>query len=526
MNVKRMLGSAALFAAALIAVSGCGNVKNIETKSSGITYSDGTYPMTCNDTLTVWSTTLGGGEDMNEIPLGREWKKQTGVNVEFIQPMNGSTEAFNVLIASGDLPDIIVANLYNEPGGIMKFANDNIIVPLTDYIDEYAPNLKKYLDEHTDIAKMVKCDNGQYYSFPFAMESEKLTSTAGAVVRKDMLDKAGLQVPETIDEWHTALAAFKAQGATAPLSYDLLFWEERYGVFLGAYGTKADFYIKDGEVKYGYLEPEMREGLSTLNQWYSEGLIDQNIVKIADMDANIMNSATGGSCMWAGGGIGKYMNAMKNKNPDFNLVPAPYPVLNKGEKSQFGSKKFLYDPSGNAFITTNCKNIELAMRFLDYGYTEAGHMLFNFGVEGESYTLEKGEPIYTDKIMHNEDGLSISDAMCKYILANNSGPFIQDVRYIEQYYILDQQKQALDVWSDCDTLSTKLPYLTFTEEESSKVSAIMNDVETCTSEMIFKFIMGLEPLENYDSFVSTLEGFGIRDAINIYNDALERYNAR
>ena len=44
--------------------------------------------------------------------------------------------------------------------------------------------------------------------------------------------------------------------------------------------------------------------------------------------------------------------------------------------------------------------------------------------------------------------------------------------------------------------------------------------------MIFKFIMGIEPLENYDSFISTLEGFGIRDAVDIYNKALERYNAK
>ena len=353
-----------------------------------------------------------------------------------------------------------------------------------------------------------------------------MTSTAGLVVRKDMLDKAGLAVPETIDEWHTALAAFKAQGASAPLSYDLLYWEDNYGIFTGAYGTKGGFYIQDGKVKYGYMEPEFKEAVDTFRQWYAEGLIDQNIVKIADLGANIMNSQTGASCMWAGGGIGKYMRAMENKDKNFSLVAAKAPVKNKGEISQFGAKEFRYTTQNTAYITSACKNKELAMRFLDFGYTEAGHMLFNFGIEGESYVMKDGYPTYTDVILNNPDGLSITDAMNKYIFAQGSCPFIADERYIEQYYTFDQQKQALDIWSECDSYKTKMPLITFTSDESSRVSAIMNNVETCAHEMIFKFILGVEPMENYDGFVTQLKDFGVDEAIEIYEKALTRFNNR
>ena len=39
------------------------------------------------------------------------------------------------------------------------------------------------------------------------------------MIRKDWLDDLGLEVPETIDEWYTALKAFKEEkGATAPLT--------------------------------------------------------------------------------------------------------------------------------------------------------------------------------------------------------------------------------------------------------------------------------------------------------------------
>ena len=520
MNKKYFCRVIALIAAAAVMLTGCG-VDKVEQKSSEVSYpKNGIYPLKCNDTIQVWSTSLP--ENIGETPFGVEWQKKTGVDVEFIQPMNGSDEALSILLASGDLPDIIITNIYNEPGGVMRFVDDGVIVPITDYMDDYAPSLKKYLDENSDIDKMAKSDKDEYYSFPFIRGSEKLASSSGIVIRKDMLDKYGLSVPETIDEWHTVLTAFKNQGVASPLSYDLLYWEKYYGVFMGAYGTKADFYLKNGNAAYGYLEPEFKDGLNTLRQWYGEGLMDKNVVKIADLDSNILNSVTGASCVWAGNGIGKYLTAMKNKNSSFNLVPAPFPVINKGDRPKFGTKEKLLNVNNNAFITSNCKNIELAMRFLDYGYTDEGHMLFNFGIEGESYEIKNGNPVYTDLILHNSDGLSMSEIMKKYMLSMFSGPFVQDERYIDQYYRYRQQKDALNVWSKCDGDKNSIPIIYLTTEESDKISKIMNDVEKCADEMIFKFIMGIEPMDKYDDFIRQLKQMGIDEAIAIYDTAVKR----
>ena len=61
-----------------------------------------------------------------------------------------------------------------------------------------------------------------------------------------------------------------------------------------------------------------------------------------------------------------------------------------------------------------CEDIELAMRVLDYAYSEEGYMYYNFGTEGETYTLdEEGKPVYTDLIMKDPDG--INNALDKYI---------------------------------------------------------------------------------------------------------------
>lgn len=517
-----------ILAAVLMGASltGCDSVKSVSLKSTQIIYPSDKkiYPLKCNNRLTVFAPSY---ENIENKPLGKAWQNKTGVNVKFVQQNDSATNILDNSLSIDSLPDIMITDLYGEYGKINKYAESGIIVPLNEYMEEYAPNLTKYLKEHPDVDKMVKSDDGKYYCFPFIRGDEKLAkANNGIVVRKDILDKLGLPVPETIDEWHTALKAFKDYGASSPLSYDLLYWEKFNGVFIGAYGTKAGFYLKDGEVKYGYLEPEFKWALANLNQWYNEGLIDKNIVKVSDIDAKIMNSETVVSCMWVGSGIGKYLNAVKNKELDFDLAAAPYPVINKGDTSKFGSDVFLYDTTNNAFITANCKNIELAMRFLDFGYSEEGRMLFNFGIENESYQMINDNPVYKEIILNNKDGLSVSDAMKNYILANTSGPFIQDARYIEQYYKFEQQKNAVEIWSNENCIQSKIPMVSFTGEEGKALSEIVSAADSYASNMIYKFVMGIEPLSNYDEFTDKLKSFGIEQAIDIYNNAVKRYNSR
>lgn len=113
------------------------------------------------------------------------------------------------MLASGELPDMLEYNFFNFPGGPEKAIKDGYILELNDLIDKYAPNYKKYLQEHPEVEKMVKTDKGSYYSFPFIRGDESLLTFQGPVIRKDWLDELGLPVPETIDEWTTALKAFK-----------------------------------------------------------------------------------------------------------------------------------------------------------------------------------------------------------------------------------------------------------------------------------------------------------------------------
>ena len=64
-------------------------------------------------------------------------------------------------------------------------------------------------------------DEGNYYYYPFIVPDDVLSSYVTFIIRKDLLDKAGLPVPETLDEWETALYAFRDMGVKTRCIYDL-----------------------------------------------------------------------------------------------------------------------------------------------------------------------------------------------------------------------------------------------------------------------------------------------------------------
>lgn len=478
--------------------------------------------------------TPNGSANLNtrsDTELMKEIEKRLNLKIKFIHPAGGQEqEQFNIMIASSELPDIIEYDWLNKyPGGVEKALKDGKLIELNDVIDKYTPNLKKYLQSKPDIDKMVRTDSGKYYVFPFLRGDPILCVNFGITLRKDWLDELGLNVPETIDEWHTVLKAFKEKkGSTTPLTFTKTNIGENSDSFIEAFGISKNFYLDNGKVKYGSIQPQYEEFLKTFHQWYQEGLIDKDfpVIDRKTLDARILNNQAGAFLGWVGSNMGNYLDSMKEKDQKFDLVPAPYPVLKKGDRPQFGVYTNMYSGYGSVGITSKCKNVEAAARFLDYGYSAEGQMLYNFGIEGKSYTMVNGEPVYTDEILKNPQGLTTGQAMSKYIRAQENGPFVQDKRFIYQYYKYPQQKKALELWSDTDAAKNVLPPLTYNETESKRYAAIMNEVNTYADEMFYKFIMGVEPLESYDNYVEQLNKLGIAEATSIVQGALDRYNKR
>lgn len=95
--------------------------------------------------------------------------KRIGVPILFSEvSATQAKESFSVMLASGNLPDIIEYNwLDGVSGGPENALKDGYILRLNELIDRHAPNLKKYLQEHLDIDKLEKTDTETIMHFRF-----------------------------------------------------------------------------------------------------------------------------------------------------------------------------------------------------------------------------------------------------------------------------------------------------------------------------------------------------------------------
>lgn len=508
-------------------LTGCG--KSSDTAEENQAYPTGeiSYPIESDVTLKYWVRLPGSlgtsVKNFAETEFAKKYSENTGIKVEYQHPAQGQeTEVLNLLIASGDLPDIIEANwMERDPEAVIK---KKTILALNNYIDQYSPNLKKYLAENPDIDKQIKTDSNNYYVYPFIRGDEKLLATNGFMIRRDWLEELGLESPETMEEWTAVLKEFKAKKCDMPVAMSLVGLYR----FASAYDAPNDFFCENGKVIYGPAQESFKDFLEEMKNWYDMGILDVNFTILDSqlIRSNMLNGESG-AVFGAGGGLmGTMLNAKADSDEEFDLAAVKYPVLKKGDKPKFGNKSFSYSPVNGAAITAQCKYPELAARFLDYSYSEEGYMLNNFGIEGESYEMIDGYPTYKEVITKNPNGLAMSQALPLYVRAANEGPFVQDVRYIEQYYSHPQQQEALELWSDNDDLDYRIPQVTLTSEESREYSAIMNEIQTYQDEIVTKFIIGEESLDHFDKYIEDLKNMQLDRAIEIKQAALDRFNNR
>ena len=485
-----------------------------------------------------WWTKLNGNVSANYTNLGdTPWAKyveeQTGIHINFIHPTQGSEkEEFAIMLADGDYPDIIEHTWTTYPGGPSQAIEDGVILNLDDIMRKNAPNFSNLMAAHPDVDKMVKDSNGDYYCFPFlrGLENPNLTLfSGGMIVRKDVLDKLGLAMPETIDDWDKVLRAYKAAGFAVPFCTRS---EWMLDCWSGGFDNWGYFYVDDGVVKNGIIEDSRKEMLTKLREWYKDGLIDNDYL-VANKKSNQTYFTTGKSAAVNapfGQGLGNYTQIMHAKDPSIiqEDIRCTVPVTStRGKNAKFSKMNAIYDASGvSAAISTNCKNKEAAAYLLDWMYSEAGNLACNFGIEGKTYTMVDGKPIYTDFVLNNPDGKTASEILAAYSRASTSGVCVQDPAYIEQYYAQDNQKEALQLSMKTDMGKHAFPPCSVDSKDAERFSEIMSNVETLQDEMEAQFISGAVDINTeWNSYQKQLRAFGIDEAIGMMQKTYDNYMA-
>ena len=174
-----------------------------------------------------------------------------------------------------------------------------------------------------------------------------------------------------------------------------------------------------------------------------------------------------------------------------------------------------------AAISTTCKNPELAMRYIDQWFTDEGFMMANYGVEGKTYEMVDGMPVYTDFVMNNPDTDSVA------VLSAYATPVTWFSEIVSCRDISPATRAITEMWDEQNDNTGVLPgAVTLNSEEKEIYGDLYSEISSYVDEMTVRFIMGLEPIENHEKFVQQLHTLGVNEAISAYQSAYDRYMSR
>ena len=444
------------------------------------------------DKFIMWCVNNDSGIYNNyaENSVFQEIEEITGTTVTFVHPHAGSAnEQFNLMIASGDIADVIV-----PPSNINNYILE-CVIPINDYLDDM-PNFKPYT-EIPEIKKQITHTDGNIYSLPIIHKTPVPKST-GLSIRENWIMQLELFEPRTIEEWYQTLKAIKeARPDSVPLLSTLKNLTENQTI-MGAFSATKGFYQDSGTVKFGAIEPAYKEFLSEMNKWYSEGLLDPDFVttRSEEFDFKVKNNAFA------------MINSHSqiNRYQDVNFTPVPDPFIWDVPRLE---TPITYTGDIYALISNRHDYPSSILGWFDCMYGEDFSNIMNYGVNPEVYTEPDGK-------------------LNPELLRRNTAPafpfLLDNKRYLPAYS--ENAQKAVHFWSDKASQNTNfelLPKPLFDYDRLYQNK--MTDINVFVDEMTVKFIMGVTDLNEFDRYVDFVKKMGISDAIKTQQERFDGYNS-
>ena len=469
--------------------------------------------------LGITNPNMNSFGEPNDYNIYKRLRERTNIAFDWtMDTMFTITETHSLLVAANDLPEVVGGNFYT--GGVANAIDEEVYWDLAPYLEEFAPDYYNLIQ--TDgIRQQVYSDDGYVMFFDEIAEKEFFPNN-GMLVRQDMLDKVGLDVPVTYDEYTEVLKAFKNE-----LDIEAPFYvtDMDYDVFSAGFGISSSGFCLDDDrnMVYGPTSDAFKDYLKQFNEWYEAGYIYKDFYCIPWGEANNYRADYMGSdrsamsfcyCEFAGQFV--------FENEDAKLVPGYIPRQTEDQQIHLTGGIDAQVKDGWC-VSTNCDEdkLELFCQFMNYLYTQEGAELCNWGIEGETFEYqEDGSKWYTDEIMNNPDGMTQTQAIIFNFMYQ--GPCYADYT---KYNIstLTTWKDFADVWAAADN-QNKMPTMSLTADEESTYSAAATDVQTYMDEIVIKFMIGDADIDaEWDTYLSTMESLGVNDMIDIYAAAYERY---
>lgn len=480
-------------------------------------------------------------KDLSECPMVKKMEEETGLKFSFVHPPQGDDGTFfNTLIASGEYPDIFWSNFVSYPGGPAAAMEDGILLNMNELVEQYGYNYNHFLEQFSEekrelIAKKSVTDDGTLIRLGTIIQPDYLEGRvhSGIAIRKDLLEKYNLDMPVTIAEYEAFFDACLSDGIRTPLALAKITdnqWKTQ-NYFASAFGvTQTGFFLdENGRATYSRMQPGYKEYLELLNSWYQKGYITSDFINMSQPDAQKMFQAGEAGMTVCGNWQIETLNTVgKEAEPDFYAVGCPYPRKSGEDKLGFATQMESVNDRA-VFISATCEHPVEAIKFIDYLYADDTQILTAWGIgpDGEPGYVEddQGNKTFADFIANSPD-YDMNVGRMRY--APNCFQIMWDEEMEKQQY--EPYPSKLESWENWgyNTDNTGLVPLMISPsvEESAELSKIMTEIDTYTDEMVMKFIVGSEPLDNFDEFVETVKSMNIDRALEIEQAAVDRYNER
>ena len=452
-------------------------------------------------------------DEDGQYGMFKEAAKMTGVFAKTTVSKSNSdlTQSFNLMLASGEIDDLVFTQ---DELLFVKYGMEGAFVPLDEHFDKM-PNFVAFLEKNPGVKRNITAVDGHIYYLPFCQGGK---TAGGWFVREDWMEKLGLKNPTNAEEMYNVLTAIKTQDPNGNGKADEVPYFgsslTKLSEFFPLWNARQGWYVKDGKIGFGPLDPEYKTAMQNLIKWYSEGLLDKQIIteKTSPRERMLMNNIGGMTNDWFASTA--RLNDTITDIPGFKFTPFA-PPMNIVLESRPDSQQYGWG------IYSGTEYLDEAVKFLDFWFSEKGSNLINFGKEGEHWDMVDGKPQFKAELLAKDAPQQIiRDFGCQMGIGYKQN-FDYEKQWMNQIGI-----DGMKMYEEGNWFAEMMPpvYMQMTAEEREEYSTLKTAIETYYDELFQKWILGSENFDaTYEKFINDIKTLGIDRLLELQQTAYDRY---
>lgn len=497
--------------------------------TSGIAFAESNFPLVSGPTtLKIWGSMSSIQPEFSDMYILQEYEKMTGVTIEWTNiPSSAKNEKMTLAISSGELPDVFF-KFGISANNLQIYGDSGDFIDLAPLLETYAPNFMAYATANPDVLASITSPDGKIYSLPAIGDAPASRMAKKLYFNQEWMDKLGLEQPTTLDELTAVLTAMRENDPNGNGEKDEVPLTEAasnlYRIFGGLFNcfnrgeqhAEYDVDPETGLVRHTKTSDAFRQTLEYMHKLYEEGIIDQECITFQDSVAVGYDVQDRLGVYFATNLALLSADKMEKWTPASTYVEgAIWPMM----RSQLRSV-------GAFVITAACEDPGLALRWVDYFYSDEGVAFYHYGIENDTYVKnEDGSLSYVNDIMAQVSGdKSYDEVVSQYspYCGGNNPTIMSYPGYA------GMEMSAIPVAS-ANTLVNYLPeviwpIMTHTSEETEVLSTIGSDLDNYVAQTCAEFLTGERELNDaeWGAYVQRTKDMGVDKVIEVYTATIAR----